>query len=54
MDMEWKNFLSEFAEGTCLRAYDFLGCHAATRDEEDGYIFRVWAPDAIGVSVVGD
>ena len=54
MDMEWKNFLSEFAEGTCLRAYDFLGCHAAARDEEDGYIFRVWAPDAIGVSVVGD
>ena len=54
MDMEWKNFLSEFAEGTSLRAYDFLGCHAATRDEEDGYIFRVWAPDAIGVSVVGD
>ena len=54
MDMEWKNFLSEFAEGTCLRAYDFLGCHAATRDEEDGYIFRVWAPDAIGVSVAGD
>ena len=32
------------------RAQDYLGCHRA----EDGYVFRVWAPNAQAVSVVGD
>ena len=33
------------------RAYEFLGCHA---DGKGGYAFRVWAPNAEAVSVVGD
>ena len=33
------------------RAYEFLGCHA---DGKGGYTFRVWAPNAAAVSVVGD
>ena len=37
-----------------LRAYTFLGCHAAERDGVHGYVFRVWAPRAQGVSVTGD
>ena len=32
------------------KAYDFLGCHR----EGDGCVFRVWAPNARTVSVVGD
>ncbi len=33
------------------KAYEFLGCHP---DGEDGFVFRVWAPNAQAVSVVGD
>ncbi len=33
-----------------FRAYDVLGCHPC----EDGYVFRVWAPHAHSVSLVGD
>ncbi len=43
-----------FASGDELRAYAFLGCHAECRDGISGYIFRVWAPNAKAVSVVGD
>ncbi len=32
------------------RAQDFLGCHKL----DEGYLFRVWAPNAQAVSVVGD
>ena len=32
------------------RAQEYLGCHR----EGDGYVFRVWAPNAQAVSVVGD
>ena len=32
------------------RAYDYLGCHKAGKN----YVFRVWAPNAQAVSVVGD
>ncbi len=39
-----------FHEGTSRRAHDFLGCHK----EKDGFVFRVWAPNADYVSVVGD
>ena len=32
------------------RAYEYLGCHPS----EEGFVFRVWAPNAQAVSVVGD
>ena len=32
------------------RAQDYLGCHKAGKN----YVFRVWAPNAQAVSVVGD
>ena len=41
---------SDFHSGTSLRAYEFLGCHP----ESGGFVFRVWAPNAQSVSVVGD
>ena len=41
--------MSVLTDGT-YKAYEYLGCHR----EADGFTFRVWAPNAIGVSVVGD
>ncbi len=41
--------LEEFASGTSSHAYEFMGCHKT----KGGYIFRVWAPNAKCVSVVG-
>ncbi len=43
-----------FHEGKNIDAYTFLGAHPDTRDGEDGYVFRVWAPKARAVSVVGE
>ncbi len=41
--------LNEFAAGTSSRAYEFMGCHKVKK----GYVFRVWAPNATSVCVVG-
>jgi len=41
-------------EGTYERAYEKLGAHLVTEDEESGVRFAVWAPNAERVSVVGD
>ncbi len=35
---------------SAYRAYEYLGCHR----QEAGFVFRVWAPNAQRVSVVGD
>ena len=43
-----------FHEGTAISAYEYMGAHAVTHDGVDGYMFRVWAPRAEAVSVVGD
>ena len=43
-----------FHQGTNYKAYEYLGAHPCRKDEEDGYVFRVWAPNAVSVSVVGD
>ena len=45
-----------FHQGANYYAYDLLGCHF-TYDESEGlynYVFRVWAPRAYEVRVVGD
>ena len=43
-----------FFGGTDSEAYRFLGAHCAQRGGEEGYLFRLWAPNAARVSVVGD
>ncbi len=40
-----------FHQGSNARAYDFLGAH---RTSDGRTVFRVWAPNAAEVSVVGD
>ena len=42
-----------FFEGDSVRAYDFFGAHLAENDGKSGVRFRVWAPNALSVSVVG-
>lgn len=43
-----------FSDGDAVRAYDFLGAHFINLDGRNGVMFRVWAPNAITVSLVGD
>ena len=43
-----------FNQGTYYHSYEFLGCHYGTVDGVDGAFFRVWAPRAKSVCVVGD
>lgn len=54
MNKETQAFLESYHNGSCIRAYDYLGCHPENRDGVDGYVFRVWAPNAQSVRVVGD
>ncbi|MGE3856605.1 MAG: 1,4-alpha-glucan branching protein GlgB [Dehalococcoidia bacterium] len=42
------------AEGTHLRAFERLGAHVETVEGITGTAFAVWAPNARGVSVIGD
>lgn len=50
-----KNSLADyyFHQGTSTHAYAYLGCHRVT-DAKDTFVFRVWAPNAREVSLVGD
>ena len=43
-----------FREGTHTRLYEKLGAHASAGAEGAGTAFAVWAPNAEGVSVIGD
>jgi 1,4-alpha-glucan branching enzyme len=43
-----------FGEGQWLRAWEKMGARPAEFDGVAGYTFVVWAPNARGVSVVGD
>lgn len=43
-----------FNYGENLRAYEYFGAHKAVRKDKQGVLFRVWAPHALSVSVVGD
>lgn len=50
---EDRNALELFASGDSVRAYDFFGAHLVDWEGRRGVVFRVWAPNALSVSVVG-
>ena len=43
-----------FKEGTHFKLYDKLGSHLLSVEGVEGTYFAVWAPNAHGVSVIGD
>ena len=43
-----------FKQGNNCEAYRYFGAHLETRAGESGVVFRVWAPHAAAISVVGD
>ena len=43
-----------FHQGTAERAYELMGCHPETKKGRKGYVFRVWAPNAAEVYLIGD
>lgn len=49
-----KETTNSWNKGACVDAYKFMGSHTCTIDGVDGVMFRVWAPNAIRVSVVGE
>ena len=44
------DMLEEFSLGKSKKAYEFMGCHRCG----NGFVFRVWAPNAKSVHLVGD
>ena len=46
--------MAAFLAGTSCTAYEFFGSHSAKRGRGTGVVFRVWAPMAREISVVGD
>ena len=47
---EIEQYLQNFAAGNEFYLQNYLGCHASG----NGYVFRVWAPKAQQVWLVGD
>ena len=43
-----------FYQGKNYEAYKFFGVHSRKRGRGHYFTFRVWAPNAVSVSVVGD
>ncbi len=54
MDHKTRMLLDEFRQGSATRAYEVMGCHRVSRRGKPGYVFRVWAPNAKRISLVGD
>ena len=43
-----------FHQGENFKLYKTFGAHAGTKGKQCGYFFRVWAPHALAVSVIGE
>ena len=42
-----------YHHGENFKTYELMGAHPAVYKRKRGYIFRVWAPRAVSVSVIG-
>ena len=54
MPESYKFPLYLFYQGKNSEAYKFFGVHRIEKDNQQYHCFRVWAPNAVSVSVVGD
>ncbi len=54
MSKQKSEFIYHYHNGTSTHAWEFLGCHPQLQDGQEGFAFRVWAPNAQNVAVVGD
>ncbi|MBO4212017.1 MAG: 1,4-alpha-glucan branching protein GlgB [Oscillospiraceae bacterium] len=54
MEQQLSHMIETFHRGENIRAFDLLGCHRQTQDGVDGWVFRVWAPKARHVGLIGD
>lgn len=45
-----KNLITNFFNGECYEAYKYFGAHPSQK----GYVFRVYAPNALSVELIGD
>ncbi len=52
--MEHPQVFEQYLNGQCPRAYDFFGAHKSAVDGKAGYLFRVYAPMAREVDLIGD
>lgn len=43
-----------FHQGTAAKGYELMGAHPDVQNGKEGYIFRVWAPNARKAAVIGD
>ena len=52
--MDRSTDLWTFGRGDNFHLQEYLGAHKETRGEQEGYAFRVWAPNAQAVDLIGD
>ena len=52
--MDRSTDLWTFGRGDNFHLQEYLGAHKETRGEQEGYAFRVWAPNAQTVDLIGD
>ena len=44
----------DYLMGQCVNAYSYFGAHFVKQGEENGVVFRLYAPMADDVSIIGD
>ncbi len=54
MDNAFNDFVYHYHNGSSTHAFEYLGCHRESREGTEGFAFRVWAPNARSIAVVGD
>ena len=52
--MDRSTDLWTFGRGDNFHLQEYLGAHKETRGEQEGFTFRVWAPNAQAVNLIGD
>ena len=46
--------LNDYLLGQTIDAYKYFGAHKEIRDGVEGYVFRLYAPMAKDVSIIGE